>query len=98
MQHPTIRRLRELIRSLDYVVSIHAAEELDDDNLTIFDLENIVLTGQITERQRDQKTRETKCIVSGLTLTGLSAEAVVKLGPTGKLIVITVYLTKSFMR
>ena len=94
MQHPAIHQLRELIRSLNYVVSIHAAEKLDDDDLTIFDLENIVLTGQITERQRDRKTREIKCVVSGFTLSGASAEAVVKLGPTGKLIVITVYLAE----
>lgn len=94
MQHPTIRQLRELIRSLNYVISIHAAEELDDDNLTIFNLENIILTGQIDERQRDRKTRDIKCLVSGFTLAGASAEAVVKIGPTGKLIVITVYLTE----
>jgi hypothetical protein len=74
------------------VVSIHAVEELDDDNLTIFDLENIIFTGQIIERQRDRKTREVKCIVSGVTLAGAPAETVVKLGPTGKLVVITVYL------
>jgi hypothetical protein len=93
VQHPTISQLRDLVRSLDYVVSIHAAEELDDDNLTIFDLESIILTGKIIERQRDRKTREVKCVVSGATLAGASAEAVVKLGPTGKLVVITVYLT-----
>ena len=45
MQHPSIARIRELIRSLKYVVSLHASEELEDDNLSILDLENIVLTG-----------------------------------------------------
>ncbi|MCC8998190.1 MAG: DUF4258 domain-containing protein [Candidatus Contendobacter sp.] len=93
MQHPTISQLRDLVRSLSYVVSIHAAEELDDDNLTIFDLESIVLTGKVIERQRDRQTRETKCVISGATLAGASAETVVKLGSTGKLVVITVYLT-----
>ena len=93
MQHPTISQLRDLVRSLSYVVSIHAAEELDDDNLTIFDFESIVLTGKVIERQRDRQTRETKCVLSGTTLAGASAETVVKLGATGKLVVITVYLT-----
>jgi hypothetical protein len=87
----TISRLGDLIRSLNYVVSIHAAEELDDDNLTILDLENIILTGKIIERQRDRQTDEVKCVVRGSTLDDLEAEAVVKIGPTGKLIVITVY-------
>lgn len=78
--------------SLNYVVSIHVAEELDDDNLTILDLENIILTGEIIERQRDRKTREAKCVIRGFTLDDLEAETIVKIGPTGRLVVITVYL------
>ena len=48
MAHPTINHLRNLIRTLNYVVSTHAAEELEDDELSILDLENIILTGQIS--------------------------------------------------
>ena len=92
MAQPTISQFRHLIRTLNYVVSTHAAEELDDDSLSILDLENIVLSGQIIERQRDSQTREVKCIVAGVTLDGASAETVVKVGFTGKLVVITVYL------
>lgn len=92
MAHPTINQLRNLIRTLNYVVSTHAAEELEDDDLTILDLESIILTGQITERQRDAKTREVKYVISGTTLNGTHAQAVVKVGFTGKLIVITSYV------
>lgn len=92
MTEPTITRLRECIRLLNYVVSIHAAEELDDDNLTILDFENIILSGKIIERQRDTRTREIKCVVRGITLDQRHAETVVKIGPTGKLFVITAYL------
>ena len=91
MQHPSIARIRELIRSLKYVVTLHASEELEDDNLSILDLENIVLTGQIIERQQDLKTQEVRCVISGATLDGFAAEAVAKIGPTGRLIIITVY-------
>ncbi len=84
----TSSRLRDLIRALNYVVSIHASEELDDDNLTILDFENI----KIVERQRDRQTGEVKCVIRGLTLDDREAESVVKVGPTGKLVVITVYL------
>jgi flagellar basal body L-ring protein FlgH len=87
----TIKRLRDLIRSLNYAVSIHAAEELEDDNLTILDFENIVLTGAIVERQRDRQTREVKYIVRGNTLSSVLTEAVVKIAPDGNLFVITVY-------
>ncbi len=92
MVHATISRFRQLIRSLNYVVSTHAAEELEDDNLSILDLENIVLTGQITQRQRDLRTCEVKCVVAGVTLDGSGAEVVVKVGFGGKLVVITAYL------
>ena len=91
MAQATINRLCDLIRSLNYAVSIHAAEELDDDNLTVLDLENIILTGAIVERQRDRQTREVKYIVRGNTLSDVSAETVVKLAPDGNLFVITVY-------
>ncbi|MFN0301095.1 MAG: DUF4258 domain-containing protein [Burkholderiales bacterium] len=84
-------RIRDLVRSLNYVVSIHAAEELDDDNLTILDLESVLLTGQIIERQRDRRTRETKTVVRGRTLDGFEGETMVKLGQTGTLVVITIY-------
>ena len=93
MAQPTISQFRHLIRTLNYVVSTHAAEELEDDNLNILDLENIVLTGEIINRQRDAKTREVKCVVTGTTLDGTAAEAVIKVGFTGKLIVITVYVS-----
>ena len=92
MPHLTISQLRQLIRTLNYVVSNHAAEELEDDNLSIIDLENIILAGQITERQRDAQSRESKVVVSGDTLDGRRAQAVVKIGFTGKLVVITVYV------
>jgi Domain of unknown function (DUF4258) len=88
----TLNRIRDLVRSLSYVVSIHAAEELDDDNLTILDLESVLLTGQIIERQRDRRTREVKIVVRGRTLNGFEAETIVKLGHTGALFIITIYI------
>ena len=92
MAQATISHFRHLIRTLQFFVSTHAAEELEDDNLTILDLENIILTGQITTRQRDARTRELKYVVEGITLSGESAQAVVKISFTGKLIVIATYL------
>ena len=92
MAQSTISQCRHLIRTLNYVISTHAAEELEDENLSILDLENIILTGRIKERQRDAKTREIKCVIAGITLDGAAAEAVVKIGVTGRLIVITAYL------
>lgn len=92
MAQLTISQFRHRIRTLNYIVSTHAADELEDDNLSILDLESIILTGRIAERQRDAQTREVKCVVAGTTLGGAAAEAVVEIGFTGKLVVITVYL------
>lgn len=92
MTRHTLSYIRECVRSLNYVVSLRASEELDDDNLSILDLENIILTGKIVGRQRDRQTREVKSLVRGVTLAGDEAETVVKVGPFGTLVIITVYL------
>ena len=92
MPRISITRIRNLVRSLDYVVSVHSAEELEDDNLTILDLENIILTGRIVERQKDRETREPKIVIRGRALDRREAEAIVKVSLTGILYFITVYL------
>ena len=91
MRHPGIVHIRALVRSLNYVVTTHASDELDDDNLSILDLENAVLSGSITARQRDIETREVKCVIQDVTLGGRAAETIVKVGHGGKLVFITVY-------
>jgi ABC-type multidrug transport system ATPase subunit len=91
MAQATISQIRLLVRTMSYVVSTHAAEELEDDRLTLLDLENIILTGQIIARQRDARTREVKFVIAGTSCEGASAEVVAKIGPTGRLIIITVY-------
>lgn len=70
MAHVSMAYMRQQIRTLSYVVSTHAADELDDDNLEILDLENIILTGEVVERQRDRFTREAKYRIQGKTLGG----------------------------
>ena len=62
-----------------------------DDNLSIFDIERVVLTGKIIERQKDQNTKEWKYIVEGKIISGAMAVVVGKLSITGKLVIITVY-------
>jgi hypothetical protein len=92
MARVTIQRLRDFIRSFDYSISVHAADELEDDGLSILDLEAIILSGAIVERQRDRATGETKFVIRGVTLKQAEAECVIKIGPSGRLYVITAYL------
>lgn len=46
-------------------MTVHAEEEMADDGFTIFDIERVVLTGKIMERQRDRQTAESKYLVRG---------------------------------
>ncbi len=48
-----LKRIQEKVRTLEYVMTIHAEEEMDDDELTIFDVEHVLLNGEIVERQKD---------------------------------------------
>ncbi|HFD39089.1 MAG TPA: DUF4258 domain-containing protein [Anaerolineae bacterium] len=83
--------MRDRIRTRQYVMTLHADEEMDDDNLSIFDVERGILTGQIIERQENHTTAEWKYLVEGETTSGDLIVVVAKLSVTGKLVIITVY-------
>ncbi len=84
--------MQEKIRTRQYIMTLHAEEEMDDDQLTTFDVECCILTGEIVERQKDRDTGERKYLIKGRTLTGIEVVVVTKLSPTGKLVIITIYL------
>ncbi|HXU34339.1 MAG TPA: DUF4258 domain-containing protein [Thermoanaerobaculia bacterium] len=92
MANRTLVRMRELIRKRQYVLTIHADEEMDNDGLTIFDVENVILTGELFQQQRDRKTSERKYLVRGKTLQSRESAVVVsRFGPTDRLVILTVY-------
>jgi len=72
-------------------MTIHAEEEMDDDELTVLDIESSVLTGKIVERQRDVRTREWKYVVLGTGMDASSVGVVGKLSATGCLVILTTY-------
>ena len=73
-------------------LSLHAEEQMDDDELSVFDVERGILTGEIVERQQHRVTGEWKYLVEGETIAGAPVVVVAKLSVTGKLVIITVYL------
>ena len=83
--------IKELMRDGRYVMTLRAEEEMDSDDLEIFDVENVVWTGRIIERQRDRETGEWKYLLKGQALSEKSAIVVLKLSPTGKVVILTVY-------
>ena len=87
-----LKRMREKVRNRQYVMTMHAEEQMDEDGLTIFDVEHTILAGKIVERQKDQETGEWKYLVQGQSVLGSEIVVVAKLSFTGKLVIITVYL------
>ncbi len=73
-------------------MSVHAEEEMEDDGLSILDVEHAILTGEIIERQKDQETEEWKYLIAGPTEADDAIIVVAKGALTGQLIIITVYL------
>jgi len=55
-----LKRMRKKIRNSQYVMTLHAEEEMNADGLTIYDVERGILTGEILERQMDGVTAEWK--------------------------------------
>jgi hypothetical protein len=91
MHEAELKQMRKLIRIRLYVMTLHAEDEMDADGFTIFDVEHVILTGTIIERQKDYSSQEWKYLVSGESIAGDKATVVAKFGPTGKLVMITVY-------
>lgn len=86
-----LNEMKDKIRERKYVMSIHGEEEMNDDCLSIYDVEHAILTGKIVERQKDRVTAEWKYRIAGQTISGGEIEVLTKLSPTGKLLIITVY-------
>jgi hypothetical protein len=87
-------RFADLITSGNYVMTLHAFEEMEDDDLDIFDIENVILNGKIVEKQKDLLTGELKYRFKGQTLSNGIAETVLKFGFNGKAVIITVFKTR----
>ena len=92
MYEGILHRMREMIRKRLFVMTLHAEEEMHADDLSIFDVEHCILTGHILEYQRDRMTVERKYRIRGSAIGTQEMEVVAKISPTGKLIIVTVYI------
>ena len=94
MYKTILRQMRDRVRRRQYVMTLHAEEEMADDGFTIFDVERAILTGDIIERQEDHQSGEWKYLVLGQVIDGRMVTVVAKLSATNKLVIITVYLER----
>lgn len=92
MYKAILRQMQDKVRRREYVMTLHAEEEMADDGFTIFDVERTILSGEIVERQEDHQSGEWKYLVLGKAIDGRPVTVVAKLSVTKILVIITVYL------
>lgn len=61
MPRSRLERIREKIRLQQYDMTVHAVEEMAEDNLDITDVEHAVLTGRIARIERDNPRGNKYC-------------------------------------
>lgn len=91
MPRSDIDRIRKKIRLREYDMSAHAMEEMAEDMLTILDVEEAVLRGQVIRVEKDDP-RGTKYIVVGTALDQQTPVGIVgRFASNGRYLIITVY-------
>ena len=82
--------IQQKVQSEEYFFSRHGDEERKNDNLTIIEVEEAILNGQVLEEYKDD-TRGESCLVVGFTNAAKPIHIVC--GTTGEtLVIITVYI------
>ena len=72
-------------------MTVHAVEEMAEDDLDIFDIEHAILNGQVARRNK-KDPRGIKYTVEGLALDGERLVGVVgRIQGTDRFLIITVY-------
>ena len=86
-----LRLLRDAVETGAIIFTPHAQDEMNEDELLTFDLEQCVLTRVIIERQWDDSFKDWKYIVEGESADEAPIVVVVKLDQKGKIVFITTY-------
>jgi len=94
--HRLIERIRQKILLRDYDLTIHAIEEMAEDDLDVLDIEHAVLNGQVV-RSHKRDPRGTKYTIQGLALDGERVVGIVGRFPAiDRFLIITVYDISKF--
>ena len=92
MPSRVLEKIRAHVRARQYVMTLHAEEEMEQDDFSIVDVENALLTGAIISRQLDRRSNERKYAIRGRSADDSSdLVVVVKFGLIGLLVIVTVY-------
>lgn len=86
----SIQKIRQKIIDRDYYLSSHAEDEMLNDGLERFDVENAILKGRI-EKKLTEDIRGTRYRMEGPARDGRLIHAVCRFKEDGNLVIITVY-------
>lgn len=86
----TIKRIRQKIQNRDYFISWHAEDEMMDDNLERFDVENAILKGRI-DRKLTHDIRGTRYRIEGPARDGRTTHVICRFKEDSSLVIITAY-------
>lgn len=92
MYERALKQIRSMVKAGNYVLTTHAIEEMDDDNLFLADIEKAIFTGRIIERQEDVLTLEWKYRILGQTTFNADLNVLAKVLPARNVVIITVFL------
>jgi hypothetical protein len=86
-----IERIREKIRLRAYDMTVHAADEMAEDDLDILDVEQAVFNGKVVRIEKDDP-RGAKYVIEGLAMDGETSVGVVgRFVSAERYLIITIY-------
>lgn len=85
-----LQRIRQKIVDRDYYLSVHAEEEMANDNLERSDIEHAILNGMI-EKKLTEDIRGTRYRIEGPASNGRMIRVVCRFKEQGSLLIITAY-------
>lgn len=91
MAEPMLSAAQEAVRAGLYYLAPNAADAALEQGLNRLDLESIVLTGDVVERQQDRLTGGWKLLISGESVSGRRATVVTRQGISGYVVLVTLF-------
>jgi len=91
MPRRILERIQAAIRNAAYDVTLHAIEEMAEDQLDLNDVEAAILSSRVVKAEEDDP-RGTKYVVHGAGADGITPVGTVgRFTETGRYLIITVY-------
>ena len=85
------RRIRDAVRRRRYEFTLHALEEMDEDDLAEIDVRSVLIRGRRVARMVDDPRGVRFAVRGPVDRDGRSAEVVCRFLPSGLLRIITAY-------